>query len=148
MEVARIMNMVTAKQEAQMAQASKSAEPAATGHSRTTGTNSKQISRIQTTNSSNGKQKRGACSSTGKITNISNMNSTSGSQKQMTAKNHKTSSSNAMSSAESKKIWRGIYGRVCREELTHMMDIIDLIERIVHYTLYFMKSTWIRIFWT
>ena len=79
MEVARIMNMVTAKQEAQMAQASKSAEPAATGHSRTTGTNSKQISRIQTTNSSNGKQKRGACSSTGKITNISNMNSTSGS---------------------------------------------------------------------
>ena len=33
------------------------------------------------------------------------MNSTSGSAKQMTAKNTKTSSSHAMSSAESKKIW-------------------------------------------
>lgn len=50
MEVARIMNHVTAKQEAQIAQASKSAEPAQVSgngtQSRSNGTNSKQISRI------------------------------------------------------------------------------------------------------
>ena len=105
MEVARIMNVITAKHEAQAAaQASRQGDQVNSANASNTGTNSKHhMSRTHTTNSSNGK-KRGASSSTGKIANISNMNSTSGSVKQMTAKNHKTSSSNAMSSAESKKI--------------------------------------------
>ena len=104
LEVARIMNTITKKHDEQIAQQQREASAATTTVGSSSATGQKQNpNRTHTTNSSNGKQKRGTSSSTGKITNLSNMNSTSGSVKHMTSK-QKNNSSNAMSSAESKKI--------------------------------------------